>query len=284
MRKAKLKIIQYGTVGFLVLVALPAVLMYVAATRTPEDYNPLQARMTPEQRKEIAHAFFVHTINEFGNRAQGVEPFTWSITSDELNQYLASMDAIAWLVLPNSSGGAAATQPDVSFGSYASRFRAQMDGLGLGGWCGAITEDGLKLMVKSTKYNKILSATLEFEVKGEKQMWVRITHARLGLLMIPKSIIRSSLIKLRESMARRGERGEEDRGGKPGKKPSKDVVLLLENLLDMAIDERPREPVLSMSGKIKPTLIERIDIADGTMTIRARPIRRAGAEDAPGEP
>ncbi|MCY2926619.1 MAG: hypothetical protein NT031_14505 [Planctomycetota bacterium] len=275
MRKAKLKIIQYVAAGFLVLVLLPAVVLYVAATRTPEDYNPLQSRMTREQRKEVAHAFFVHTINEFGNRAQKVEPFTWSITSDELNQYLASMDAIAWLVLPNSPGGEAASQPDMSFESYASRFDAQMAGLGLGGWCGTITDDGLNLMVKSTKYNKIFSATLEFEIKDEKQMWVRIAHARFGRLMIPKWIIRNGLVKLRESMAKRGRHGDE-----PGKKSRKDVVLLLESLLDMAIDERPREPVLSMSGTIKPTLIESLDISNGTMTIRARPICRGGAEDS----
>lgn len=284
MRKAKLKIIQYVAAGFLVLVALPAVLMYIAATRTPEDYNPLLTRMTREQRKVVAHAFFIHTINEFGNKAQKVEPFTWSITSEELNQYLASMDAIAWLVLPNSPGGAA-SQPDVSFESYAQRFKAQMDGLGLEGWCGEITDDGLKLMVKSAKYNKILSATLEFQVGADKEMSVRITNARLGVLMIPKSIIRNSLIKLRESMARRGRHAQDDQGELSPKKPSKDIVLLLENLLDMAIDERPREPVLSMSGKIKPTLIESVDISDGTMTIRARPIRRGAAgEEASDQP
>ena len=106
-------------------------------------------------------------------------------------------------------------------------------------------------------------------------MWVRIAHARFGRLMIPKWIIRNGLVKLRESMAKRGRHGDE-----PGKKSRKDVVLLLESLLDMAIDERPREPVLSMSGTIKPTLIESLDISNGTMTIRARPIRRGGAEDS----
>ena len=279
MRKAKLKIIQYVTVGFLVLVALPAVLMYVAATRTPEDYRPLQARLTPEQRKDIAQDFILHTVNDFYNNAQNVEPFTWTLTSDELNEYLASMDAIAWLILPNSPGGGA-TRPDLSFESYAGRFHAQMDSLGLGGWCGAITDNGIKLMVKSTKYDKILSATLEFEVKDEKQMWVRITHARLGLLMIPKWIIRGGLVTLRESLAKR-----DDHAARRTGKPSKDVVLLLENLLDMAIDERPREPVLSLPGKTKPTLIESIGISNGTLTIRARPIRRGlGTEDAPGKP
>ncbi|MCY2928446.1 MAG: hypothetical protein NTV86_02945 [Planctomycetota bacterium] len=284
MRKAKLKIIQYGAVGFFVLVALPAVGLYIAATRTPKDYHPLLEYLTREEREDIAQRFIV-TVANFHNSAQNVEPFTWSITSDQLNEYLGSMDAIAWTLLPTPPPEGAATRPDPSFESYASRFQAQMDGLGLGGWCGAVTDDGIRLMVKSTKYNKIFSATLEFEVKDDKQMWVRITHARFGTLMIPKWIIRNGLVKLRESMARRGTRGEDPARAHAGRKPNKDVIVLLESLLDMAIDDRPREPVLSVPGKIKPTLIEKVEISNGTLTIHARPIRRGAAEDtAPDQP
>jgi hypothetical protein len=255
MRKATLKVIQYTSAGFLLLIALPAVLLYVAATRAPSDYHPLGDRLTEQQRKGWANHCISNYFTNFHSKTEDIHPFTWSLTEEQLNLYVSSIDEIAWMG---------------QFG-VGGPVRPQMANLGLSGWCIALTDDGIKIMVRSTRYDKILSATLTFKTDSENRMRVRVERARMGVLVIPKSVIIGTLAKLKDQMAR-WRKEESDPKKRSGGKTVGNLGALLENVLQMAVDDKPGEATLS--GFVKPTKIERVDTSGGTLTIHLRPVHR----------
>lgn len=243
MRKSRLKIIKYAAGAFILLVALPLGLIYIAACRVPADYQPLRSRMNQGQLDEAANRFVNH-MSEFQVSTQSPRPFTWSVTQRELNMYLASMDEISW----------------TRFGGKRGRVVSQMEKLSLEGWCVSVREGLVKLMVRSTKYDKVLSAALSFKFVDGK-MQVELDRARVGGLVFPKSTMVNRLSKLRDALIRRESTRSKDYLG-----------AFLLGVLEMAVENEPREPVVAWDGHFKPTLIERIDISGGKVTIHARPV------------
>lgn len=265
MRKATVKIVQYAVVGFLLLIALPLVVMYVAATMTPSDYQPLRERMSEADRKEVANRCISDYMTNFQSMTEDVKPFTWSLTEKELNLYVSSIDEIVWTGEAGVGGKA----------------RSQMENLGLTGWCVALTDEGIKVMVKSTRYDKVLSATLAFQSAPGNQMRVGIERVRMGKLALPKSVIVSALTKLKEQL---GKSRREGSAGKKhgGAKLTANLGAMLENVLQMAIDNKPQEAILT--GFVKPTRIEKVETAGGTLTFHFRPVRRTAATAEAGNP
>lgn len=259
MRKAKVKVITYVGVGFLLLIALPLVLMYVAATMVPGDYRPIRERISPDDRREVAKVFVASFARDFWNKSEDVAPFEWTLTEDDLNQWVSCIDEIAFETNRRAMG----TIP------------SQMEGLGLSGWCISLTEDGIKVMVRSTQLDKVVSATLTFQQASGNRMLVGIGQVRIGKLMVPRTAIMGTLRKLRERMGK-GEQAEGGRRKRSMDKAMGNMAPLLQTLLDMAIDNKPQEVILEKD--CKPTRIEKVEIRGDNVTFHFQPVRRTAPE------
>ena len=86
----------------LVLAAVAAGVFYALAGRQPSAFQPLELS---EQQQKTVTSGFVGRMAEFRNAVVSGQPFTWSISAGEINEAIASMDAIAALPMAASAAG-----------------------------------------------------------------------------------------------------------------------------------------------------------------------------------
>lgn len=254
--------VKWLTAGAAVL-AFAAAGLYIQASRTPPNYSP--AILSADQRDRAAKEFLNRKIlNDFGNATQRNRPFDWSIGEDELNRYLASMDEIA------------SSAPTVQPGAV---HRAMADA-GLAAPAVALRNGKLTLMVRSTKYEKILSADLAFTFNKDGMLLVRLVQARSGRLALPDRWLRDRLRRLGQSLDAEdrsarpaaGPAGQSHRAGRSGSLAvsSLDVAELLRVVL-AAIDNKPIRPELTWGINERHVRISGIRISDGLLTLHVVP-------------
>jgi len=273
MRKAK------AATKLLVVIVLAlllgAAVLYLTASSIPSGYAPNPGRLGHQARKRVAQDQFTPHILVFGNRAQKNEPFTWSASQDQLNNYLAAADEIA------------AIQPR----RKRTRVHELMDKAGLADPFVALDDGVLTLMVRLKAYNKIVSADLSFSFTPAKELRVRLGGTRIGLLPIPDSVVRGRLKRLQRMLRARVARrrpapepgaaaGKRASGGDGPAEMSADVVGGLLGAVIAAIDEEPISAELTWPVNRKSVRIEGIDIDDGLLTLHVVPIRRATGQSS----
>ncbi|MDY6913484.1 MAG: hypothetical protein SVT52_03385, partial [Planctomycetota bacterium] len=158
--------------------------LYIAANETPQAYIP---PYLSDGEKQQAAKQFVRRIQDFGNDAQQHEPYLWSLTQDQLNAYLASLDEIA----ANMPGGKAGV------------VHKAMRRIGLTTPTLKLSKDVLTFMVHSSKYDKVISADFSFSFTPDKKLQVSILQTRVGRLAMPDTFVRSQLEKLRDALKAR---------------------------------------------------------------------------------
>ena len=88
------RIFGWSGVGLLGALLVIAGVLYILSTSQPGRYKP--AELDDQQRKRVAQEFVArHVIKDFGESAGQGQPFEWSISEDDLNNVMASMDEIA---------------------------------------------------------------------------------------------------------------------------------------------------------------------------------------------
>ena len=230
----------------LVLLLLAAGGLYVAASWVPQQYQP--ADLTARERDSAAHRFYAMATDEFYNKAQVRAPFSLTLTQEEINGYLASMDEIAGLY-PGGKPG---------------EVRSHMERSGVTSPAVAIGEGVLTIMVRLSEYGKVLSADLAFEFAPDGRLRVRLREVRLGRLTVPLSLVRGRLREMKEKLVgpMRAAGGEESRGGLS----AKDVSALLTQVV-AAIDE---EPISTDIPKFHQR-VTAVELHDQKLTLKMEP-------------
>ncbi len=234
------------------VVAAGAITAYILASSVPSYYRP--ARLTVAE-KDLAMREFRRRLMEFNNEGQKNEPFTWTVTQDQLNRYLDSMDEIAM------QGGA----------KPGSVHRA-MQSVGLSEPAVILDGGGVRLVAKSLQYRKVVSIYLSLVIGPDGRLRVSLAGARIGKLPMPVSLVRSLVERLRGKFAHRpvGETTAPAIGGLD----SSQVALVLQRVIS-AIDGEPI--ATEMTWRIttrKRVRVTRLDIDAGRLTLHMVPVPR----------
>jgi len=164
-----------------VLIVLVGGWAYVQASSIPDEYRP--AQLDSVERGRQADHFWKTSMADFNNGAQNITPFAWSISADRLNEYLASIDAIA---SANPAGSARPGEID-----------SMMNRAGLSEPAVAFADGTMTLMVRSTEYGKVLSVDLSVD----KSLSIRTEGTRVGKLALPDKVGQAALDKLKDQIA-----------------------------------------------------------------------------------
>ena len=234
------KVFNFGNlVWILIALMVLAGVLYIQASRKPDNYHPVQ-RLTAQEADRAAHQFIKDVGEGFSNNVKLVEPFEWSITQKKANTYLASMDEIAFNLTDNPRG----------------KLNKEMDRLGLADPAVGLQDGKVTLMIRSTEYNKILSAVIAVKVLDNDKLKLSLSATRIGRLPVPRSILTDRIKELAGTL-----------GGRRSDAISDTLARLLS-----AIDGEPISPPdLWRIARVKVG-IEAITIADGVLTLKVRPI------------
>jgi len=258
------KTLKWAAAVSVVGVLVVGVTLYMYASRIPENYLPAQLRQ--DEKKQVAHDFVNHLL-AFGNDAQHNRPYTWSVTAEQLNAYLASMDEIA----TNLPGG----EP--------GKVYEMMDSIGLAEPAVAMNDGVLIIMARLREYNKVLSADVSLTVTSKEKLRIRLEALRVGRLIIPDSYVGRWMEELKRTLSA-GWSKSSNAGAKRPKAAtftglSSDDIASVLGVAVSAINEEPISPELTWPVNKKRVRIEAIDIDDGRATLHVVPVRRKGGED-----
>jgi hypothetical protein len=231
--------------------------LYLLACWVPGGYRP--ARLSRQDREAAMQHFRRWQVMEFSNVGQENKPFTWSISQDDLNRYLGSMDEIA------VEGGAKPGSVDAVMRKVAVTEPAV-----------ELDNGQVRLMVHSTRYEKIVSAALAFEFTPGGKLRVSLAGVKVGQLPVPSSLVREQVEKLKQALARplRSQAGTE--GPLAGGSSSADLGKLLGRVI-AAIDGEPIDAELSWRIHTRKRVrIDRIDIEGGVLRLHVVPVVKAG--------
>jgi hypothetical protein len=230
------------------LLAAAAVAVYVAASWVPGQYHPADL---PARQRNVEGQRFLAMVVETRNKVQVREPFSVSISEEELNNYLASMDEIVALV-PNRKPG---------------EVRGPLERLGLAEPSAAIGEGVLTLMIRLSEYGKVVSADVSFEFLPDDQLQIRLGAVRVGRLTVPQSLIRGPLQQAREKLAA-GMR--HTLAGEPERSSASVSIEEVSALLGRAVAAIDEKPISTDLGKYHQR-IAGVELHDKTLTLRFQP-------------
>lgn len=228
----------------LLLVILPlaaAGIIYLQASRVPEQYQPPE--LSQAQREQWVKDF-ANRLAKFNEYAQNPEPFSWSINQDRVNNYLASMDEIV-AVMPGRKPG---------------EVNQAMARLGLAEPAVVLDDGAITVMIRSTEYNKVLSAKLDLQPVGDGQLKVSLAKTRIGRLPLPPDIAKDKLHGLKTALAGRLQPGQDE---EKLEGPAH-IAALLATILQ-AIDGPPISLKGTWDGRV--IKIRKITIDDGRLTL-----------------
>jgi hypothetical protein len=258
IRSKFFKWVVRGALIVLLVLIVAAGAIYLAASSAPGPYRP--ADLTAHERGLEGYDF-LSRASDFRNQAQDRFPFTLSLTQEQINKYLASMDETVALV-PNRSPG---------------EVRGMMERAGLEEPCVAVGEGVLTLMVRLSQYDKVLSADVSFDFLPDGKLQVRLREVRLGRLPVPQSLVRGRLAEVREKLvSSMRPAGSSDAEEPAGGVSIRDVSALLRQAV-AAIDEQP----ISTDLRKFPQRIEAIELHDKTLKLRFTPTTAARPEVDP---
>lgn len=249
------KIVKWSLIALPLAAVIAAAVMYVLANQSPRGYRP--ARLDAQQRQDAAQQFINRKIfEEFNNRGvQLGQPFDWTITQEQANEALAAMDEIAFDLgqKPQDRGSVART----------------MDRLGLAEPAVCFDDDTLRLMIRSRRYDKILSADLGFEFTGEGKLRVRVKAVRVGMLAVPQSMVQDQFRALTGGLTASGSDAS-GAGSSPFGPSSQDLGKVLKEVF-LAVEGREIAPAFKYPGN-RPLRIDAIRMSEGKLTLHVRPL------------
>ena len=179
------KVVRRLLVLLVLLVILAGGWAYLQASSVPDEYRP--AELGTAQRGRQADHFWKTSVATFNNGAQNITPFAWSISAERMNEYLASIDAIA---AANPAGSAKPGEVD-----------GMMNRAGLSAPAVAFDDGVMTLMVRSTDYGKVLSVDLAVD----ESFRIQIKGTRVGKLGLPNGAGQAAVARLKDEIARRDE-------------------------------------------------------------------------------
>ena len=240
------KTIGVSAIILLFTILLTVGVLFMVASMCPSDYKPYQ--LTKQRRQHEAQRFVNNYLNNFLNQYNNIIPFTFEISANQMNFFLASLDEIAML-RPNSKSG-----DNNTGGVYAA-----LDRQGLADPFVKFDDDKLTVMIRVQKHaDKIISLDISMKALGDGKMKFALEGVRIGRLPIPKSIVAESLSLVKSELENQN-------------KDDNDIVSM-DNLLTKvftSLDSEPIETKCKIRGKKK--YISSIELKDGKLKIQYVP-------------
>jgi hypothetical protein len=238
---------------FVVLFLLAgATYVYIQSGSVPEGYQPLT--LPPDQTQTAASAFINRKIiDEFGNKTQMNQPFDWTLTQEQANQALASMDEIAF-----------------QLGGTRGAVGKQLARQGIAGPAVQFKNDRAVLMIHSKTYDKVLSLEISFASVSDGRLAVHLEDVRVGRQSVPRWLVEPQLAALESSLATTTQSAGQEAPAL-GMVHAKDVAKLLMTVFG-AINGQPIRPVLKWPVNHKKVIVESVELTDGQMTLHLKPI------------
>ena len=155
----------------LLLLATVAALIYWQACQPPESYHP--RRLSSDQSQTVAGEFINRKLlDEFGNQTGLNKPFDWTLTQQQANDALASMDAISY-----------------QLGGKRDAIGKAMDKQGLSGPIVRFLDDRLELLIYSKQYDKVLTVGVSFASLPDGRLTVHLDDVHVGRLKVPQWVV-----------------------------------------------------------------------------------------------
>jgi hypothetical protein len=242
------RLIRWSLLVLVVLLLAAAGVLYYLASQRPANYRP--AQLTQAQKRAASGRFYGR-YQDLNNEAQKLDAFLFSIKQAEVNEYLASMDEI----VADKPGGRRGTV-------YAA-----MGDIGVSDPAVSLDDGVITFMIRSDEYEKILSMDVTIEVASDEAIRVRLAAARVGVLPLPRSLVRGQLAKLRGAMG--GGEGGSDPSGEGGG-GSADRVAGILSFLIAAMDGEPIPTRYKWEGH-KWVHIRGVRIDGGTLRLSIQP-------------
>jgi len=242
-------------VYLLVAVVIAALVVFAMISYVPSSYR--WRHRSPEEQKIARNAFVKHIGEGFGNRigrARVGEVFTWTLTAEQANDYLASLDAIA------SLGSLDEDEP-----VYAL---AAMERAGLADPAVAMDDGLLTVMAKVRKYGKVFSIDLALEFDDAGDLGIRIAGMRIGAMPVPQAILEDRVQQARSRLSAQLARAERAQDARLGAVDLSQLAGLMRESLSMLTGESVR-PVLryKLFGTTHRAQVRRIEIDEGKLTL-----------------
>ncbi len=228
-----------------------AVVLYILASRRPGGYHPLH--LSPDRQEAGMRRFFDHATKGFVNKVGGTKPgefFTWTITAEQANTYLASIDAIA---------------------SLGRRERvnalARMERAGLVDPAVAMGDGVLTIMGKVRQFDKIVSVDLAFEYDEDGLLAVHIRRVRVGVLPVPQAWVEGRVGQVREELADQLAKAEAGESVRLGSLDLNRLAGMAKRVVSM-LDGKHVPPEITVKlGARHTTLVRKIEITEGKLTM-----------------
>ncbi|MEN6506228.1 MAG: hypothetical protein ABFD92_16965 [Planctomycetaceae bacterium] len=274
--KTRWKIILWTPLGLLGLLLILAAGAYVLASLLPKNYQP--ERLCEYDKHQVTMAFYNNVIETFANHSRSREPFSVTYTQKEVNQYLASIDAIVG-ARPNKAN------VKTQYGSvYALLARAGLADPAVNFAPGVLT-----VMIRSQQFDKMLSAAITFNFDENRQLHVGMSGAYVGRLRVPDWFVRDRLMALKPLLQKELQKIEsatsqptKNRGvGMIGFSTAEIGTAIAAAIT--AIDEKPISSA-GLTSKGSRIRITAIDVEEGKITLHFSPVSREESQHEPAPP
>jgi hypothetical protein len=249
-------IAQWTFLVVTVLVVLAGAILFGLASRTPSNYHP--AHLTPAQQDEQATLLANH-IAEFGNRAGAGDEFWWTITADQANKYLASIDSIVSMAYEKSSTP-----------------MAELAKLGFSEPAVAMNDGVVTVMVNYAKYGKILSADLVAGFDKEGKLNFSVRQMRVGDMALPDAVVGQHLDDARVKLMHKLSAAKDETGARIGPVPVEAFRGLAYRVVEMLGGKYVSPEIVWPVGAKHRVLVDQIVAQDGKLSIHSVPYNRPG--------
>jgi len=255
----KKKIVIRTGIGFFLCIMLVLAIIFLLASTVPPGYRRLS--MTKVAREKAADRL-VKRLFDIYNNYQVAGPFDHKINERELNEYLASLEEIAYNRLPRKG------EPAKKTGGV----HEAMDKAGIGNPVVRLSDRNggtMTVMVKSDKLRKIVCLDLSFTIPDDSPNHVKVNldAVRIGRMPVPYFIVEKGLEALRGNLPDVAREEHSDSSGVFNL--SGDFESLLVNVIK-GIDSRPLPTRQTIGDHSKR--IHRIKITENEMIIQFAPI------------
>lgn len=250
-------------IGVAFSLMLVLAILFLMASTVPGNYGPYQ--LTQQERKKAAQDF----VNRHGapmlENIRRPEPFEHTITEDQLNWYLASLEEIAFLK------PAKRDQDRKTSGVYEA-----MDKAGFADPAVRLDDGVMTFMVRSRSANKVISIDIGFEMTDDKQLRISIKAVRVGKLTVPQAFVSGSINAFKTAV------GPQDKFTEDS---LRDLDSMIANVISK-INDKPFPTEFKLGSK-RVREIRDLKIDDGKLTIKVVPVdtpqEDGAAESKPAE-
>ena len=256
--------IGWGLGSILLSGLVVAGVLYLMLSAAPSAYRPVRLG---QDEQDAATAEFWNQVLEWISSAGAGKPFTWTITAAQVNRYLASVDRIASSVPSRQQ----------------VRPLAEVERAGLVAPAVAMEGGKLTVMVRSKKYDKIVSADIVFAFDARGRLSASVRAVRVGLLPVPKRLLVGRFARVAADLAERLDAARRVEPSRAGRVSLAHVAGVLRELLAM-LGGRRVLPVVTEPLQGHRAQVRRIEIRDGRLTVHADPLphpRRGGSSARP---